>query len=100
MMNAIMKTIAAQTTSGKHEANTRTTTNTRLKHKTNLLARNHELEAVEVGERGASLLRGELLCPRGGGPLGGDVGGLPGGGQGGLTANVSMYPHKEDVHEP
>jgi hypothetical protein len=100
MMDTTITSKAEQTASGKLKANIRTTTNTRLKHKTNLLARNHELEAVEVGERGASLLSGELLCPRGGGPLGGDVGGLPSSGQGGLTANVSMYPHKEDIHEP
>jgi hypothetical protein len=68
-------------------------------HKTtNLLARNHQLEAVEVGERGAGLLRGELLCPGGGGPLGGNVGDLPGGGQGGLTANVLINARRQHTH--
>ena len=66
--------------------------------KTNLLASNHQLEAVEVGERGAGLLRGELLCPSGGGPLGGNVGDLPGGGQGGLTANVSINARRQHTH--
>lgn len=76
--------MATQIISAVHERQR----NKRLKRVTNLLARNHQLEAVEVGERGARLLRGELLCPRGGGPLGSDIGDLPGGGQGGLTVNV------------